>query len=174
MTSNAIDTESAAIPTMPMASATAGVPEISMTAVMRRAMELPMPTGTRTSGFFDAATNGSTTIASGIKMKRGDAGELSGPSHHSGLPIVRLVIAIANTLAPASTHVMNATVRQPSDKYRDGGGETCGGSNSMPSPYSDRLRRPSSSLTSHGEDPISEVVGVLPHVERAGLHRTCH
>jgi hypothetical protein len=46
-------------------------------------MELPMPTGTRTAGFFDAATSGSTTIASGIKMKRGDAGELSGPSQHA-------------------------------------------------------------------------------------------
>lgn len=74
-------------------------------------------------------------MVTGTTRNKGDAGLLSGPNHHSGRPMVRLVMAMASTLAPASTHVMKPTVRQPSESTDGDVGETCGGSNSIAPPY---------------------------------------
>ena len=53
-------------------------------------------------------------MASGIVMKKGDAGEYDGPSHQIGRPIVRLEMATARRAPNTPAHVIVETVRHPS------------------------------------------------------------
>ncbi len=73
-----------------------------------------------TSDTFDAtagrritAANGANTINTGTATKTNGAGEVLGPSHQTGRPMVRLDTATASMHANVPTHVTRRTVRQP-------------------------------------------------------------
>ncbi len=53
-------------------------------------------------------------MASGIVMKKGDAGVDEGPSHQMGRPIVRLEMATASSAPNTPAHVIVETVLHPS------------------------------------------------------------
>lgn len=53
-------------------------------------------------------------MASGIVMRKGDAGVDDGPSHQMGRPIVRLEMATASKAPNTPAHVIVETVRHPS------------------------------------------------------------
>ena len=53
-------------------------------------------------------------MASGIVMKKGDAGVDDGPSHQMGRPIVRLEMATASRAPNTPAQVIVETVRHPS------------------------------------------------------------
>jgi hypothetical protein len=70
---------------------------------------------TMMSGARHVATSGVTTKLSGISMKTAGAGWKRLPSHHTGRPIVRLLIATATKAASTAIHEMKDTVRHPED-----------------------------------------------------------
>ena len=79
---------------------------------MRRSADAS-ETRDETTGFLMTAARGANTMRMGTATQMTGAGEVLGPSHQTGRPMVRLDTATASMHANVPTHVTRRTVRQP-------------------------------------------------------------
>jgi hypothetical protein len=96
-------------------SAVAGELATSGNAVAASKSEHTMLVRIMISGARHVATSGVTTKLSGTSMKTAGAGWKRLPSHHTGRPMVRLLMATATRAARTAIQEMKDTVRHPDD-----------------------------------------------------------
>lgn len=110
-----MDDKKPAIPITAMPKAVAGESTTSGSAVAVRRIEHTMLVRIIISGARHVATKGMTITLSGTSIKIGDAGLKRVPSHQTGRPIVRLLIATAIKAARTVIQVTKEIERQPGE-----------------------------------------------------------
>lgn len=104
---------SAAPPTVHVAVAIAMRSGASGIPVARSSTDDTRETRDATAGLRMTAASGASTTRTGTATQMTGEGDVLGPSHQMGLPMVRLDTATASMHANVPTHVTRRTVRHP-------------------------------------------------------------